>query len=630
MARFDDLTVSEIKESLARYQPYLLLLLGIVLLAAVLPGDREDDPAEDEVAAVNTGPASLAPTTTLEGVTDAVDPSGAPLDTTGGAGTVGGGRTPGRQAGAQAGPTAGTTSGTGTPTHGGVTAGVATQGDPNAAPDCDTARGRIKIPSIYAPNCVGVFSGDNGGATYRGVTGDTITIAIYETELSESAQAIAAAGGATDETSDEEDDANRNLVIKAYEAHFETYGRTVKWVKVPASGPEDDDAAAKADAIEVATKVKAFASFGGPTGTNAYANELAARGVLCFCTASQPIENYLAWAPYVWSGLMSSSQGYIHRSEYVCKRLKGKPAKFAGSAAFKTRTRTFALVYYDTADQAYKAGADFMEKKLAECGVKLGLRLATKGAHIDTTGAQDEARIYAAKLADAEITSVLFAGDPFYPIFLTQESTNQQYDPEWIITGSTLSDTAFFARLYDQRQWRNAFGISFLTARVDTEISDPEFVVNWHYGQELASYPNITDLSRLYTGVHLAGPKLTPETFRDGLFSFKPTKNFITQFAVSYGRGLWPWDDYLAADDTTEIWWDPVATGESETGTQGTGLYRYVDGGKRYLPGEWPSTDPKAFDPAGTSLIYPDRPPQDRAPEYPHDPNHVRSSPAHK
>ena len=45
--------------------------------------------------------------------------------------------------------------------------------------------------------------------------------------------------------------------------------------------------------------------------------------------------------------------------------------------------------------------------------------------------------------------------------------------------------------------------------------------------------------------------------------------------------------------------------GPDETGNVGTGMYRLVDGGRRYLPGHWPTTPVKLFDPAGTVTIYP-------------------------
>ena len=50
-----------------------------------------------------------------------------------------------------------------------------------------------------------------------------------------------------------------------------------------------------------------------------------------------------------------------------------------------------------------------------------------------------------------------------------------------------------------------------------------------------------------------------------------------------------PETDYNTSDDATAIWWDPDATGEDEAGNEGTGQLVYVDGGHRYLPGEWPT-----------------------------------------
>src|SRR5687767_9746023 len=54
-------------------------------------------------------------------------------------------------------------------------------------PNCDTERvpgngtadvpaGTVAIPTNYAPPCVAPFTGDNGGDTSQGVTGDTIKV----------------------------------------------------------------------------------------------------------------------------------------------------------------------------------------------------------------------------------------------------------------------------------------------------------------------------------------------------------------------------------------------------------------------------------------------------------------------
>ena len=84
-------------------------------------------------------------------------------------------------------------------------------------------------------------------------------------------------------------------------------------------------------------------------------------------------------------------------------------------------------------------------------------------------------------------------------------------------------------------------------------------------------------------------------------------------------QGIWPDDfepDYRGIDDITEIWWDPAATGPDEIDREGSGLWRYVDGGVRYKPGEIPEGPPAAFVEEGTVTIYTEPPPGEALPEY--------------
>ncbi len=82
-------------------------------------------------------------------------------------------------------------------------------------------------------------------------------------------------------------------------------------------------------------------------------------------------------------------------------------------------------------------------------------------------------------------------------------------------------------------------------------------------------------------------------------------------------HGYWEGTDYNGIDDATLIWWDPTATGPDEIRKDGTGMWQYVDGGTRYLPGEWPTEVMPLFDPAGAVAIY-ETPPEGEAPiEYP-------------
>ena len=65
------------------------------------------------------------------------------------------------------------------------------------------------------------------------------------------------------------------------------------------------------------------------------------------------------------------------------------------------------------------------------------------------------------------------------------------------------------------------------------------------------------------------------------------------------------------------MWWNPTAKGPDELNTQGTGMYEYVDGGKRYLPGHWPATLPGVFDAKTSVDYYTTVPAGETVPQYP-------------
>jgi hypothetical protein len=258
------------------------------------------------------------------------------------------------------------------------------------------------------------------------------------------------------------------------------------------------------------------------------------------------------------------------------------------------------------------------EQSLAHYGVHLATVLDYKSP-LDL-GTNAPALI--AQLKSAGVTSVLFVGDPIAPGPLTRAATNQDYSPEWVITGSVLTDTTVFARTYDQRQWAHAFGISFLAARTDPSVSGPKALYQWFYGHNppaaTAAAVNAPDFNLLFAILQGVGPDLTPQTFQQAAFAGAPTPTAFTQPSISFGNhGRWPFTDYLGIDDATEIWWNPSAKGPDELNTQGTGMYEFVDGGRRYLPGHWPSTPPDVFDPRGAVTIYTTVPPLERVPAYP-------------
>jgi hypothetical protein len=297
------------------------------------------------------------------------------------------------------------------------------------------------------------------------------------------------------------------------------------------------------------------------------------------------------------------------------KQVNGRDAIFAGESDFKKEKRKFGMI--DLVDDANSAT---LLTDWQKSFTSAGINVAQYVTYASPTDLQTQAPALIAKLKAAGVTSVIFSGDPVAPQTLTRAATAQNYFPEWIITGSALTDTAAFARTYDQRQWAHAFGVSFTAAR--TGITGAISLYEWYFGHKppdlTAAAVSVIDASLFFPVIQGVGPDLTAQNFQKALFAGAPTPHAITQPSLSWGNhGIWPGTDYGGTDDATEIWWNPSISGPDELGRPGKGLYEYVDGGKRYLPGQWPTGATKAFQTAGAVAIYTKPPPSERTPSYP-------------
>lgn len=458
----------------------------------------------------------------------------------------------------------------------------------------------------WAPQCVARFQGDNGGETYPGVYRDRIRVVYYITRDPVLNSATRASGGCADP------DCVRDFAdtyIAWFEKYYQMYGRRVEVIFVEGSGRDDDERAARDDARQIAgIDPPVFAVLNGPSQAGGvFAEELRAQGIVCFCTVSLPQEYYQKSFPYVWSTLMSSTQAYIHRAEYIGKRLARRKATWAGSETLRAQTRSFGLVYFENSRGEYRSGVEFFESQLAKFNVQLKKIISytnIEGCQLDSTNIVNQLQL-------AGVTSVLFAGDPICPIHLTRAANAQGAKWEWIVTGSVLTDTNNFGRLYNQEQWSRAFGVSMLQPDVKNE-NDYWFKM---YKEVRGDSPEqaenaavvMAPFALLYTGVHLAGPNLAPKSFAAGMARAIPRGGTVTVPLRSYGpkrvAGLSFWDSN-SYDDMSEVWWDPDAV--DPNGRKGT--YWFVSGGRRYSWGQWPSALPSAFVKKGAVRGY-DNPP---------------------
>jgi len=488
-------------------------------------------------------------------------------------------------------------------------------------PNCDPTTGKVAVPLWYAPPCVEPFTGDNGGATAPGVTADEIVVAVYQAQPNVLEQAFFERSG-SDEDLEAEFGTNQQYV-DFFSAHYELYGRKVRLVPVRGSGAPDDDVTAKADAIKVATEIKAFASWGGPSETASYADELAARGVSCLgdCVLAQPDSFIQSRGPSIWPTLASPEQASEHWAAFVGGQLAGGKAEFAGDPAFTDETRRFGIVRYDDEPGTFDRSFKHFQELLEDQGVKIA---ADVPYQLDLERAQETARTVIAALKEANVTSVILAGDPVFPLFLTGEATAQEFFPEWVVMGYAFTDTALFGRLYDQRQWSHAFGVTMLPTRQLDTVDELATILSWQSGQgpDAKTFRVLVQAALIFfSGVHLAGPDLTPESFEAGLFRFPADRPTSPPYVhVSWGEhGIWPGTDYNAGDDAGVIFWDPAATGPDEVGADGTGMWRYANGGTRFMPNQWPKKPGRVglYD-VGESVVILDALPADTAPpDYP-------------
>lgn len=494
--------------------------------------------------------------------------------------------------------------------------------DVDFGPDCDPETGRLRIPTVMAAQCVQPFEGDNGGATSPGVTEDEILIVSYSTDpaLDPLASSIASGGGAdTDPALTTE--ALENYV-RLYNEIYETYGRTVRIERFMGSGASDDVEAAKADAIAIA-EMEPFAVIGGPgQATTPFATELAARGIVCGpnCTLSEPEAIVEENAPYMFGPGPTPDQAAALTAEMVGKLVAPGKAELAGDEATRGKDRVYALLHYDTPGGDHQPVFEALSDSLEENGIELATDIRFE---LDLATAQENARTIIARLEEAGVTTVLYYGDPFTPGPLTEEATAQDYHPEWIMGPTVLGDSTFFARMMDGEQWKNGFGMSLISGRGDPDTNESVAIYQWAFGEDPpANTVTVTEppLRTVFTGIHLAGPELTPETFRDGLFRYEPSGGGPTNPQVSRGdHGFWPGTDLGGIDDMTLIWWDPDEAGPDEIDNDGVGMYRYANGGERYTLGDLPDSLEEAglFDEESSVTIYDELPEADTPPDYP-------------
>jgi hypothetical protein len=382
---------------------------------------------------------------------------------------------------------------------------------------------------------------------------------------------------------------------------YQLWGRKPNIEIVTASGA--DETAQRADALEVINRKPFMVIDMTATGTGGapvFSSTVASRKILV-SSASTTAKIAAAQSPYRWNYGADNDAGTPLTAAFVARSLSGKKAQWAGDKTLASKTRSFGLVYPTTTGFDL-AGFEALVKQNG--GSPMAQKLGFDPTNVAQVG--DQAPTLVTKLKSSGVTSVVLFADNALLAPLTKAATDQEYSPEWIFTGFGYQDFDGFARTYDQNQMQHAFGLSVLSPYI-ADAPDYLDLFTWYWGKTQGNTWSITNglFNAIYSYIQYAGPTLTVQNVKKGLFSVPATGGAATGTIAGqtgYGKtvGL-PFDEYaLFGTDRALAWWNADITASTQAvNIVGKGAFMYMDGGKRLGYANFPKSEPKFFAPAG-------------------------------
>ena len=472
-----------------------------------------------------------------------------------------------------------------------------------------------------SPPCVPFFEGNNGGATWQGVTEDEVTILLY-VQGYQRTNGTASPGGGTycdvdgkpPDSVEECFESQRQLgdhemltVARAMSAYFrerfQLYDRKPHlWVYYSSASSASGR---RADAHDNWETLKPFAVvdyafFGG--FNDIYADAMAKRRVSVYGNFGT-IRNdfYRRNAPYVWSFFPDVEHAVENYVSYVCQKVAPHPNVLHGRQN-PGGPRRYALMRYGGNEHEGLRFFGELAAKSLRAGCPSGARLNIVDEvlfprHQFTIDAHPEARPAAqqnvASMMAEQVTTVLWLGG--FEAQHSQIAFEQGWFPEWVLAGDGLNDSTNFARAQQQEVWRHAW-VASNQLRVDRSEDEPcrmSFREARPRGTELEEdlYCDVyRPFFMLFRGVQLSGPRLTPFTVEQGNSAISPKASTDPYTAACF----FDTNDYSCVKDAIEIWWNSDAP-DPNGNVEDMGCYRMVRGGSRFLAWEWEGDGTEVF-----------------------------------
>ena len=332
------------------------------------------------------------------------------------------------------------------PASGGIKAGTGTT---STGAKCTPSAPEFASP--YAAPCIPKFAGNNGGATYNGVTASTITLAEREFPSAADTQEIEAQAKASGGAIPQVISQVQQVFLNYFNSVYNLYGRKVviKPYTTQASFTTEElgqgQPQACADADTIANQIHAFGETGMTNG-----DSFGGTAPFSTCAAQEHLVEFNgdpyfdeaafeALNPYVWSTSQNCDTITASEAEVVATMLGGKKAMYAGDPTLKDQVRKFAA-FVPNVPQYLGCAKEF--NKLAENKYHINKSELSPSFdyNLDIATFQQSAQQAVIQFKAAGVTTVICSADPFSLGLLTKAAAAQNYHPEWFMTGSALTD----------------------------------------------------------------------------------------------------------------------------------------------------------------------------------------------
>lgn len=461
-----------------------------------------------------------------------------------------------------------------------------------------------------SPTCVPFFIGENGGATYQGVTAKEVRVLIYHdpnstlnTSQGTSTPPYDTIIDLDDPAKDREHPAVRTArswqtyFNKRYAAYNRKVHMFVQFGTLDSRGTNSAGTQAQ-DAAKAYKKFKPFAiiNYAGFGNGVFYNNYMAEHGVLIFgSVAGRSASFYKQYPGQQWGYNPPLEYGAAQYAQFVCNVLKGRKADDVGPGSIGIENgddRVYGLLY--TTDKAFPGITD--QALIAEdlikkqCGITAKVRKSypKNGFSVDNQPSDYGINI-ALAFREAGVTTVLWPAG--HEVKISAAFNESRYYPEIIVGDDDQQASVNGTGFQDQTAWNQAW---IVTSQVYDPLP-PDRICFQQYRSVDQTAPaadvqnfacdTYNDLRQLFTGIQVAGPTLTPQTIDQGFHAIPIVESADPQLPTCYYLP----DDYTCVKDSTIMHWDSSGRPTS-TSTGQPGCWRMVGNGKRYLPGKFPTT----------------------------------------